>query len=82
MQKNGAELTGSDMARWLGMSQADKRKELTSKPLPEITVTQEMRQEAFDNWETTDDHGMQISISGMDGEDGLFAGGRWKSSFD
>lgn len=48
------------MARWLGMSQADKRKELTSKPLPEITVTQEMRQEAFDNWETTDDHGMVI----------------------
>ncbi len=50
----GAELTGSDMARWTGMSQADKRKELTSKPMPEITVTQEMRQEAFDNWETTD----------------------------
>ena len=42
------------------MSQADKRKELTSKPMPEITVTQEMRQEAFDNWETTDDHGMLI----------------------
>ena len=58
--EKGAELTGSDMARWLGMSQADKRKELTSKPLPEITVTQEMRQEAFDNWETTDDHGMVI----------------------
>ena len=56
----GAELTGSDMARWTGMSQADKRKELTSKPMPEITVTQEMRQEAFDNWETTDDHGMLI----------------------
>ena len=35
-------------------------KELTSKPLPEVTVTQEMRQTAFDNWETTDDHGMLI----------------------
>ena len=58
--EKGAELTGSDMARWLGLSQSDKRKELTSKPLPEITVTQEMRQEAFDNWETTDDHGMLI----------------------
>ena len=56
----GAELTGSDMARWLGLSAADKRKELTSKPLPEVTVTQEMRQTAFDNWETTDDHGMLI----------------------
>lgn len=58
--EKGAELTGSDMARWLGLSQSDKRKELTSKPLPEITVTQEMRQQAFDNWETTDDHGMLI----------------------
>ena len=56
----GAELTGSDLARWLGLSKADKRKELTSKPLPEIEVTQEMRQTAFDNWETTDDHGMLI----------------------
>lgn len=56
----GAELTGSDMARWTGMTAADKKKELTSKPLPEMNVTQEMRQVAFDNWETTDDHGMQI----------------------
>ena len=56
----GAELTGSDMARWTGLTAADKRKELTSKPLPEVNVTQEMRQAAFDNWETTDDHGMQI----------------------
>lgn len=58
--EKGAELTGSDMAHWLGLSASDKRKELTSKPLPEIEVTQEMRQEAFDNWETTDDHGMLI----------------------
>lgn len=58
--EKGAELTGSDMARWLEMSKTDRRKELTSKPLPEIEVTQEMRQEAFDNWETTDDHGMLI----------------------
>lgn len=56
----GAELTGSDMARWTGMSAVDKRAELTSRPLPEIEVTQEMRQQAFDNWETTDDHGMLI----------------------
>ena len=56
----GAELTGSDMARWLGLSATDKRNELTKKPLPEIEVTQEMRQKAYDNWETTDDHGMII----------------------
>jgi aminopeptidase C len=28
--------------------------------MPEIEVTQEMRQKAYDNWETTDDHGMLI----------------------
>ena len=27
---------------------------------PEIVPTQEMRQEGFDNWELTDDHGMHI----------------------
>ena len=56
----GAELTGSDMARWTGLSPADRRAELTSRPLPELEVTQEMRQQAYDNWETTDDHGMVI----------------------
>ena len=55
-----SEMTGSDMARWIGLSAADKRKEMTSKPMPEMEITQEMRQVAFDNWETTDDHGMQI----------------------
>ncbi|MBQ9201499.1 MAG: aminopeptidase [Bacteroidales bacterium] len=56
----GADLTGSDMARWLGLSAADRKKELTSKPLPEMEVTPEMRQTGYDNWETTDDHGMLI----------------------
>jgi aminopeptidase C len=56
----GAELTGSDMARWTGLSAADKRSELTARPLPEINVTQDLRQLAYDNWETTDDHGMLI----------------------
>ena len=54
------DLTGSDAARWLGLSTSEKRAEATKKPGPEIKVTQEMRQEAYDNWETTDDHGMQI----------------------
>ena len=56
----GAELTGSDAAHWLGLSPDDKRRELTSKPLPEPEITPEMRQEGYDNWETTDDHGMLI----------------------
>ena len=56
----GADLTGSDMAKWVGMTKDKQKEELTKKPLPEKTITQEIRQQAFDNWETTDDHGMQI----------------------
>ena len=56
----GADLTGSDAAHWLGLTEKDKKEELTKKPLPEMEVTQEMRQQAYDSWENTDDHGMQI----------------------
>lgn len=56
----GADITGSDMARWTGMTPTDRRNELTRRPLPEVEVTQEMRQVAYDNWETTDDHGMLV----------------------
>jgi aminopeptidase C len=59
-EDNGADITGSDMAKWVGMTPDKKKEELTKKPLPEKTITQQMRQDAFDNWENTDDHGMQI----------------------
>lgn len=59
-ETNRTDLSGSDMARWTGMTADDKRKELTSKPMPEKEITQQMRQDAYDNWETTDDHGMLI----------------------
>ncbi len=57
---HGADITGSDMAKWVGLSNDKKKEELTKKPLPEKTITQQMRQDAYDNWENTDDHGMQI----------------------
>ena len=57
---HGADLTGSDMQKWVGMSKDKQKEELTKRPLPEKTITQQMRQDAFDNWENTDDHGMQI----------------------
>ena len=52
------ELSGSDMAHWLKLSPAEKK--LNEKPQPQKWCTQEERQLAYDNWETTDDHGMQI----------------------
>ena len=59
----GLELSGSDAARWLGLSQKEKDEEikkLAGGPCKEISVTQESRQKGFDNYETTDDHGMVI----------------------
>ena len=52
------ELSGSDMAHWLKLKPEEKQ--LNTKPQPQKWVTQEERQVAYDNFETTDDHGMQI----------------------
>jgi hypothetical protein len=59
---NVTELSGSDQARWLGMSPAEREMLASNfyKPGYEKTITQEIRQEGFDNYETTDDHGMLI----------------------
>ena len=57
MKKAQEDLTGSDMARWLKLSNTTS---FTNKPMPQKWCTQEERQIAYDNWETTDDHGMQI----------------------
>ena len=53
---------GSDMAHWLGLSNKEKRNLIDSLGVnvPEITPTQKQRQERFDDWELTDDHGMLI----------------------
>ena len=53
-------MVGSDMAHWTGMSAKEIQDEAAKHPTPQRWVTQEERQEAFDNWETTDDHGMLI----------------------
>jgi aminopeptidase C len=57
------ETTGSDQARWVGISRVERDaqiRELIKNPCDEINVTQELRQKAYDNYETTDDHGMLI----------------------
>jgi aminopeptidase C len=61
-KKTSQSLQGSDMAKWLKMTSAKKRDIIDSLgvTVPEIVPTQKMRQERFDNWELTDDHGMQI----------------------
>ncbi len=61
-KKTSQSLQGSDMAKWLKMTTAKKRDIIDSLgvTVPEIVPTQQLRQERFDNWELTDDHGMQI----------------------
>ncbi len=63
-----ASMSGTDAERWGKLSDREKEAALYKfdKPGKERTITQEMRQEAFDNYETTDDHGMQIMGTAVD----------------
>ena len=57
------ETSGTDQDKSVGLSKTEKDneiKKLIEKPCQEIAVTQAMRQEAYDNYQTTDDHGMII----------------------
>jgi len=38
----------------------EQKKNLGTKPHPQLEITQELRQKAFDNYDTQDDHGMHI----------------------
>lgn len=56
---------GSDAARWTGQATPEKQKADTK---GEKVITQENRQEGYDLWETTDDHGMVIYGKAKDPE--------------
>lgn len=56
------ETADMEALKWNSLSKEEKEKQLKdiTDPVPELKITQELRQHAFDNWETTDDHGMLI----------------------
>jgi bleomycin hydrolase len=56
------DMTDAEISRWEALPERERENELykLEKPVPELEVTQEMRQIAFDNFQTTDDHGMHI----------------------
>jgi bleomycin hydrolase len=56
------ELAGSEKEKWEKMTEKERKSMLYSfeEIVPEKKITQEMRQEGFDNYQTTDDHGMHI----------------------
>lgn len=63
-KKTEADMQGTELSRWVKLSDADKEKEAyefkSPEDLKEVKVTPELRQQMFDNHETTDDHGMVI----------------------
>ena len=61
-EKKLENMKGSDMARWLKLTPAKKKNIVDSLGVnvPEVEPTQKQRQERFDDWELTDDHGMLI----------------------
>ena len=61
-------MSGTEAERWGKLTDKEKEKALYSfdKPGKELRSTQEMRQQAFDNYETTDDHGMVIMGTATD----------------
>jgi bleomycin hydrolase len=60
---------GSELSKWVDVK-ADERKKAVEKMLKghiaEAEYTREQRQEAFDNYETTDDHGMLLTGLAVD----------------
>ena len=80
------DITGSDMARWLKLSKSDKSNKIDSLgcTVPEVIPTQKQRQERYDNWELTDDHGMVIFGTAKDqnGKEYYMVKNSWGESGD
>ncbi len=62
-EKKVENLSGTERERWEKLTEAEKGKELYAfdKPGDEKAVNQEMRQEHFDNYTSTDDHLMHLT---------------------
>lgn len=60
--KSEADMSKKELDRWKKLPNKDREKELYefNGPQPEIEVTQEVRQQMFDSFETVDDHLMVI----------------------
>ena len=73
-EKTADSLEGTELARWTALSDKDREKERYDFHgyVPEVKVTQEMRQQWFDNQLTTDDHGMVIIGSAVDQDGNRF----------
>ena len=68
--KDQKDMTDTELSRWVKLSDKDRENSKfdIKGPVKEKTVTQESRQKTFDNYETTDDHGMVIVGTATDQE--------------
>lgn len=62
------DMSGTEAEKWGKLTDKEKDEALykLDKPGRERTITQELRQTAFDNYETTDDHGLLIMGTAVD----------------
>ncbi len=68
VEKKNDNLSGTELSRWVKLSKSQKEGELYKfeSPEEEKVIDQQIRQEAFDNYETTDDHGMVFVGTAVD----------------
>lgn len=68
--KEEKDMTDTELSRWVKLSDKDRENSKfdIKGPVKEKSVTQESRQTTFDNFETTDDHGMVIVGTATDQE--------------
>lgn len=66
-----ANMTDAEITKWEKKTEKERNEDLykLSKPGKEKLITQEMRQADFDNYQTTDDHGMLIVGTAKDQND-------------
>ena len=57
---SSVEMANAEIAKWTALPKDKKMEEYLKNPGKEKVITQEMRQIAFDNYQTTDDHGMHV----------------------
>ena len=64
------DMSDTEKAKWEDLTEEEQEKMLYNfdGPGEEKQITQQMRQEAFNNWNTTDDHGMHITGIARDQE--------------
>ena len=72
--KKTEEMSNAEMLRWEKLTDREKEDELynVTGPVPEMEISQELRQVSFDNYQTTDDHGMHIIGRARDQEGNLW----------